>query len=258
MFDWYWVFLFYIFILHIKSIIFSLYVHRGYMHNSIEFTKVGNEIFKFLSWTTHDFIREEFKYIPRAIHMKHHANSDTARDPHSPYYYSLYTTIIKNVTAPSDNPAGPYYITPDELNKYRKDSGLVDTWIDINFYERFKRIGVLVWYPLIFFLYGPIGLINGIVIMPLLIFDNFATTVFNYLFHKIGYRVQGGNKGSDQSRNVFPIAIWLGGEELHSNHHSSPSRAKLSMRWFEFDMGWVYIRILSFFGLVRIKKQPNN
>ena len=256
MVEWYWIFLFYIFVIHVKSTVFSLYVHRGYIHNSIEFTRVGDEVFKFLTWAVHEFLKSELKYIPRALHMKHHARADTLHDPHSPQYYSLIALITKSKNAPTSNPAGPYYLTPDELNGYRNGSESVDTWIDINIYARFKTYSIIVWYPIIFFLYGPIGLILSFFIMPLLL--NYGTIIGNYIFHTKGYVMRGGNKGSDKSKNINPIGIVLCGEELHSNHHSSPSRAKLSMRWFEFDIGWAYIRILSFFGLIRIKKHPNN
>jgi hypothetical protein len=57
----------------------------------------------------------------------------------------------------------------------------------------------------------------------------------------------------DESRNITPVVIWLGGEELHNNHHADPHSARFSQKWFEFDVGWLYLRLLSLFGLAKIQ-----
>jgi len=252
MFEWYWVFLFYIFALHIKAFVITIYLHRGITHRSLEFSKPVDETFKFLIWMVHMYC-DNYKQVYRAIHIKHHVNADAEKDTHSPYHHTIKQMWdFDNV---SDDPNRCYYLAGGDLQKYGGDEVTPKNWLDKHLYHPYQKYGLFLWYIPIFFLYGYTGLLISLFIFPFIMSKGYAF-VGNYVYHKFGYITKGGNRGSDKSRNLLPIGIIFCGEELHSNHHSNGGRPKFSMRWFEFDMGWVYIRILSFLGLVRIKNYP--
>jgi len=248
MFEWYWVFLFYLFIIHLRTMVITIYVHRCITHESILLSPTAEHFFKFLAWITRLYFKN-YKQMYKAQHSKHHAHSDTELDPHSPQYYT-----IKQLLDIYHNEAGrPYYVSPADIEKYASHIVTEETWIDKNVYLPYQNQGLWIWYAIICILYGPIALLISLLLLPYLVTELYLL-VSNYGYHKLGYTVKEGNKNGNTAKNLLPIGILFAGEELHSNHHYNPSSPKFSRRWFEFDLGWCYIKVLEKMRLVYIKK----
>jgi stearoyl-CoA desaturase (delta-9 desaturase) len=176
-----------------------------------------------------------------AIHRKHHQRSDQEGDPHSPQIYGIWRVLFGG--------AFLYHSTS-------KDTAMIDSlskdcpndWIERNLYSAHSRSGILLMLVIDLLLFGPWGLVVwGIqmIWIPL-----WAAGVVNGIGHWWGYR---NTDTKDTSRNIIPWAVWIGGEELHNNHHSDGANAKFSQKWYEFDLGWMYICILRFFKLATVR-----
>ena len=227
--------------------VITIYVHRGISHEAVTMSAPAEHFFKFLSWITRLYFKN-YKQMYKAQHSKHHAYSDTELDPHSPHHYNL-----KQLLDIYHNEAGrPYYVSPQDIEQYAKHVVTDEDWIDKNVYLPYQSLGLWLWYPVIYVLYGPIALLISILILPYVVTELYLL-ISNYGYHKFGYTVKTLNKNENQSRNLFPWGILFAGEELHSNHHHNPGNPKFSRRWFEFDLGWVYIKILEKLRLVYIK-----
>jgi stearoyl-CoA desaturase (delta-9 desaturase) len=188
-------------------------------------------------WLTTAIVTQEWV----ACHRKHHAFADRDGDPHSPLLEGLRNIVLK----------GAFYYRravrqPGMLEKYGR--GTPNDWLERHVLARLHWLGVLVMLIADLYLFGL--MIGGLVWGAQMIWIPFwAAGVINGLGHAIGYR---NFALKDESRNIAPIAIWLGGEELHNNHHADPRSARFAARWFEFDVGWVYLRVLSVLGLAEI------
>jgi stearoyl-CoA desaturase (delta-9 desaturase) len=176
-----------------------------------------------------------------AIHRKHHSVTDKEGDPHSPHVYGIWHVLFKG--------AGLYHSASKNtkmISSFGRDTP--NDWIENNVYSRHSRIGIILMLAINIALLGWWGLlIWGIqmIWIPL-----WAAGVINGLGHWWGYR---NGETKDRSTNLIPWAIWIGGEELHNNHHADGANAKFSQRWYEFDLGWMYICILRFFGLAKLR-----
>jgi len=253
MFEWYWVFVFYLFIIHIRSVVVTIYFHRAIAHGSIEIARTLDEFFKFLTWTV-DMYSENYKKEYRAGHIKHHRYSDTFEDPHSPYWFTLRQIVFPNPTRQGDS----YFLTDEEIESYTKNIKIYVTWLDLHIYRLYQDKGIWLWHILNFILFGPIAALISLLTLKFVL-NNFLQFLNPYLMHKIGYKsTQGRVTPNDKSKNIFPIGVLLGGEELHSNHHNFMSDAKFSKKWWEFDVGWLYIKILKYFKLLTITKDRFN
>jgi stearoyl-CoA desaturase (delta-9 desaturase) len=178
-----------------------------------------------------------------AIHRKHHAKCETVDDPHSPQIHGIHKVLW----------AGVFLYVKESYNQEtmeRYGHGTPDDWLERNFYRRFSYAGVFV-------LLGLNGLIFGIVpgiliwLVQVAWIPFWAAGVINGIGHFFGYR---SYDVADASTNIVPWGILIGGEELHNNHHAFASSAKLSSKWYEFDIGWMYIRIMEMLGLATVKK----
>jgi stearoyl-CoA desaturase (delta-9 desaturase) len=179
-----------------------------------------------------------------AIHRKHHATSDKPGDPHSPVVYGIRKVLFDGAAlyrAEAKN--------PETIEKY--GHGTPDDWVERKIYTRFNSKGIILMLLIDLALFGPIGLTVWAVQMMWIPF--FAAGVINGLAHFWGYR---NYEVPDTSTNISPIGILIGGEELHNNHHTFGSSAKFSSKWWEFDIGWMYIRLMETVGLARVKKIP--
>jgi stearoyl-CoA desaturase (delta-9 desaturase) len=249
MFEWYWIFVFYLIAIHIKSVVMTIYLHRGISHGSVEISRPLDEVFKFLTWTF-GMYSDNYKKEYRAGHLKHHIYSDTVNDPHSPHQFSFKQIVFPNPKTPTD----PYFLSDEDVVKYSKNIKVHTTWFDVNVYRPYQKNGIWVWHFLNFILLGPIGGFISILTLKFAL-HNFLQFLNPYLMHKVGYRSKEGKIApNDKSRNISPIGILLGGEELHSNHHNFISDAKFSKKWYEFDIGWFYIKILTYLKLVTVTK----
>jgi stearoyl-CoA desaturase (delta-9 desaturase) len=136
---------------------------------------------------------------------------------------------------------------PDTLQRY--GHGTTDDWLERNVYSRFQVVGLTLMGLINIVLFG---LVPGLLILVTQVvwIPFWAAGVINGIGHYWGYRHW---PTPDASRNISPLGVLIGGEELHNNHHAHPTSAKLSSKWYEFDIGWFYIRTLEIFDLAKVK-----
>jgi len=222
---------------HITIACVTLYLHRSQAHRGVTFHPAVSHFMRFWLWLTTGMITKQWV----AIHRKHHRFTDQTEDPHSPVIYGIWTVLTKGAVL---------------YHQASKDSKMVDAygqgtptdWIENNLYTLHSRLGITLLLLINLLCFSWWGLlIWGIqmIWVPL-----WAAGVINGLGHWWGYR---NTDTKDTSRNLFPIAFWIGGEELHNNHHADPANPKLSMRKWEWDLGWTYIRLLEQVGLAKLK-----
>ena len=223
---------------HITIAAVTIYLHRHSAHRALDLHPVVSHFFRFWLWLTTGMVTKAWT----AIHRKHHAKCETVDDPHSPQIFGIRKVLLEG--------AELYRVeSANTATLERYGHGTPDDWIERNLYTRYNIYGIVVLFVLDFVLFGFIGLTVWAVQMmwiPLL-----AAGVINGIGHFWGYR---NFQPGDASRNIVPWGILIGGEELHNNHHAYASSARLSNRWYEFDIGWLYIRILQMLGLADVKK----
>jgi len=218
----------------------TLYLHRCQAHRALTLHPIVSHFFRFWLWLTTGMVTSEWV----AIHRKHHAATEQAGDPHSPVVYGIQKVLWDGVelyrTASKDE---------ELVEKY--SHGAPDDWLEQNVYKRHSGVGVVVLFFVDALLFGLPGI--SIWALQMLWIPLWAAGVINGIGHYWGYR---SFETEDASTNIIPWAFWIGGEELHNNHHTFASSAKFSVKWWEFDIGWFYIRCLSFLGLAKVKKLP--
>ncbi len=223
---------------HITIAGVTIYLHRHQAHRALELHASVSHFFRFWLWLTTGMVTKEWA----AIHRKHHAKCEGSEDPHSPVRFGLRKVLLEGAElyrAEAEN--------RETIDKY--GHGTPDDWVERNVYSRYPFAGILFMLAINVALFGVIGLtVFGIQMLWIPIF---AAGVINGLGHARGYR---NFDCPDASTNIVPWGILIGGEELHNNHHAFPTSARLSNKWYEFDIGWLYIRILSILGLARVKK----
>lgn len=218
----------------------TIYLHRCQAHRALTLHPIVSHFFRFWLWLTTGMVTSEWV----AIHRKHHAATETEGDPHSPVVKGIKKVLWQGVDlyrAASKDKA--------MIEKY--SHGTPNDWLERNLYKRFSALGVVFLLLIDVVLSG----IPGISIwgLQMLWIPFWAAGVINGIGHYWGYR---NFETEDASTNIIPWAFWIGGEELHNNHHTFASSAKFSINWWEFDIGWFYIRCLSFLGLASVKKLP--
>lgn len=223
---------------HITIVAVTVYLHRCQAHRALEVHPALAHFFRAWLWLTTGMSTRAWA----AIHRKHHAKCETPDDPHSPQTRGLKTVFWRGAElyrAESKN--------KETLAKY--SHGTPADFLEFKVYERFPWQGVGFTLVLSFILFGFPGV--SIWAIQMLWIPVLAAGVINGIGHYWGYR---NFDCPDASRNISPIGILIGGEELHNNHHTHATSAKLSNKWYEFDIGWMYIRIFSFLGLAKVKK----
>lgn len=223
---------------HVTIASVTIFLHRAQAHRGLDLHPIPSHFFRFWLWLTTGMVTKEWV----SIHRKHHAKCETAEDPHSPMIYG-----IKKVLAEGAELYRAESKNAETMEKY--GHGTPDDWMERNVYSRFSWQGAGLMLVTNVLLFGPIGATIWAVQMAWIPFH--AAGIINGIGHFWGYRHYTVN---DTSTNITPIAFWIGGEELHNNHHAFPTSARFSMRWYEFDLGWLYINILKFLGLATIKK----
>jgi len=217
----------------------TIYLHRCQAHRALELHPIASHFFRLWMWLTTGQVTKEWA----AIHRKHHAKCETAEDPHSPQVYGINRVLF----------GGVFLYVKESHNKEtmeRYGHGTPDDWIERNLYTPYSFVGVIVMLALDLAMFGVVpGVLVWAVQMAWIPF--WAAGVINGVGHYFGYR---NYDVVDASTNIVPWGILIGGEELHNNHHAYASSAKLSSKWYEFDIGWLYIRILSALGLATVKK----
>lgn len=223
---------------HITIAGVTIYLHRCQAHRALDLHAIPSHFFRFWLWLTTGMVTKEWA----AIHRKHHAKCETEEDPHSPV-----TRGVKKVLLEGAELYRAEAKNAETMDKY--GHGTPNDWIEHNLYSKYQWQGVGLMLIINLLLFGVVGLTVWAVQMlwiPVL-----AAGVVNGLGHFWGYR---NYDCADASTNIFPWGILIGGEELHNNHHTFGTSAKLSNKWYEFDIGWLYIRILETMGLAKVKK----
>ncbi len=216
----------------------TIYLHRCQAHRGLDLHPVISHFFRFWLWLTTGMVTKEWV----AIHRKHHAKVETEDDPHSPMTRGIDTVMWKGAELYRTEAKNA-----ETLAKY--GLGTPDDWIERNLYTRFSWQGVGLMLAVNLVLFGPLGATIWAVQMMWIPF--WAAGVINGIGHYWGYR---NFASADTSTNIVPWGLVIGGEELHNNHHAYGSSAKFSSRWWEFDLGWAYIRLLSMLRLATVRK----
>ena len=222
---------------HITIAAVTIYLHRHSAHRALDLHPAVAQFFRFWLWLTTGMSTKAWT----AIHRKHHAKCETEEDPHSPQVLTLKKVLLEGSELYRKEAA-----SQETLDKY--GHGTPDDWMERKVYSRDKAgVGIMLVADIL--LFGPIGLTVWAVQM--LWIPITAAGIINGVGHYFGYR---NFQAEDASTNIVPWGILIGGEELHNNHHAYASSARLSNKWYEFDIGWLYIRVLSMLGLAQVKK----
>lgn len=226
-----------LFVTHITIACVTLYLHRSQAHRAVKFHPVVEHFMRAWLWLTTGMVTRQWV----AVHRKHHRFCELEGDPHSPVQFGIWRVLFKGAllynTASKDH---------SMVNTY--SVGAPDDWIERKLYTPHSKLGIGILLALNVVVFGLIGIIIWAVQMLWIPF--WAAGVINGIGHWWGYR---NGETRDQSRNIIPIGIIIGGEELHNNHHLDAASPKLSRRWFEFDIGWLYIQILQSLKLAKLK-----
>jgi stearoyl-CoA desaturase (delta-9 desaturase) len=223
---------------HITIITVTLFLHRHQAHRALDLHPALSHFFRLWLWLTTGMVTKEWV----AVHRKHHAKCETRDDPHSPQILGINRVLRRGV-----------FLYVKEARKAqtieRYGYGTPDDWPERNVYSRFQIVGLTLMGAADILLFG---LVPGILILVTQIvwIPFWAAGVINGIGHYWGYRHW---STPDASTNIVPLGLLIGGEELHNNHHAYPTSAKLSMKWYEFDCGWLYIRLLAAAGLVSVR-----
>jgi stearoyl-CoA desaturase (delta-9 desaturase) len=237
---WWQIVLFALITTHITIAAVTIFLHRAQAHRALELHPIASHFFRFWLWFTTGMVTKEWV----AIHRKHHAKCETADDPHSPVTRGIDTVLLRGAELYRSESRNS-----ETLSKY--GHGTPDDWVERNVYSRFVWQGVGLLLILDVLLFGAIG--ATVWAVQMLWIPIWAAGVINGLGHWWGYR---NFSARDSSHNISPWGLLIGGEELHNNHHTYPTSAKLSVKWWEFDIGWAYIRALSWVGLAKPRKLP--
>ena len=222
---------------HLTIVSVTLYLHRSQSHRGVEFHPVLAHAMRFWLWLTTGMNTKQWV----AIHRKHHQVTDVEGDPHSPHVFGIKTVMTTG-----------WYL----YNKASKDADFVmqygkgtpKDWIERKLYTPYTRLGIVLMLAIDLLLFGWWGFLVWGVQMIWIPF--WAAGMINGLAHWWGYR---NGETKDHSRNISPIGIIVGGEELHNNHHLAPASPKFSLKPWEVDIGWMYIKGLEFLGLAKLK-----
>ena len=223
---------------HVTIIGVTVYLHRCQAHRALDLHPCVSHFFRFWLWLTTGMLTAQWV----AVHRKHHARSETPEDPHSPRTRALATVLLRGAELYREE-------VRNEETLRRYGSGTPDDWLERHVYARYPNLGVGLLVVIDVGLFGLPGVAAWAIQMIWIPF--WAGGVINGCGHFSGYR---NFATPDASTNLFPLGILIGGEELHNNHHAYVTSARLSNRWFEFDIGWLYIRLLAALRLATVRR----
>ena len=216
----------------------TLYLHRDQAHRAIDLHPVLRHFFRFWIWCTSGMLTREWV----AVHRKHHAYCETADDPHSPQVHGLKKVLLEGAELYKVEA-----VNPETLEKFGR--GTPDDWLERNVYSRFAGLGIALMFLADVLLLGAAGI--TIIAVQMAAMPVFAAGIINGVGHYSGYR---NFECDDAATNIVPWGILIGGEELHNNHHAFPTSARFSVRKWEFDIGWLYIRLFEALGLAKVNR----
>lgn len=224
---------------HITCVAVTVYLHRHQAHQSLELHPIVSHFFRFWLWLTTGMVTKEWT----AVHRKHHAVVETEEDPHSPKIHGIWKVVFGGVGLYQKEAS-----KPETLRTFGR--GTPDDWLENKIYTPHHVWGVVIMAITDLILFGiiPGAIIWGI---QMIWIPFWAAGIVNGVGHHVGYR---NFATKDSSTNISPWGIIIAGEELHNNHHAYASSARLSNKWYEFDIGWMWIRIMEIFGLAKVKR----
>jgi stearoyl-CoA desaturase (Delta-9 desaturase) len=238
--SWWQILLITLLLTHITIASVTIFLHRCQAHRALELHAIPSHFFRFWLWLTTGMVTKEWA----AIHRKHHAKCETVDDPHSPQILGIGTVLSR----------GAELYRAEAKNKETIEKfghGTPDDWMEKNLYSKYQWQGVALMLIIDVILFGALG--ATVWAVQMLWIPITAAGIINGMGHYWGYR---NYDCEDASTNLMPWGILIGGEELHNNHHTYATSAKLSNKWYELDIGWVYIRALEMAGLAKVKKLP--
>ena len=238
--SWWQIVLYTLVTTHITIAGVTIFLHRTQTHKAMELGPIPSHFFRFWLWLSTGMVTKEWV----AIHRKHHAKCETVDDPHSPQVKGIDEVLWRGAELYRKESKNM-----DTMERY--GTGTPDDWIERNLYTRYSWQGVGVMLILNVALFGMAGL--AVWAVQMLWIPITAAGIINGIGHYWGYR---NFEAVDASRNISPWGLLIGGEELHNNHHTYPTSAKFSVKKYEFDLGWVYIQMLSAIGWAKVKKVP--
>jgi len=224
---------------HVTIASVTIFLHRHQAHRALDLHPIASHFFRFWLWLTTGMVTREWV----AVHRKHHAKCETEADPHSPQIWGIWRVLFGGVGLYRKASADA-----ETLDVYGR--GTPDDWVERNLYSRFTLLGLGLMGAIDVALFG---VVPGLAIWAaqLLWIPFWAAGVINGVGHYLGYS---NFETQDASRNIVPLGILIGGEEFHNNHHAYCYSAKLGNKWWELDIGWVYIKLLESFGLATVKR----
>jgi stearoyl-CoA desaturase (delta-9 desaturase) len=237
---WWQIVLFTLAVTHVTIAAVTIFLHRAQAHRALELGPAPSHFFRFWLWMTTGMVTKEWV----AIHRKHHAKCETEEDPHSPQTRGIRTVLLQGSELYRAEAK-----VEETLSKYGHNTP--DDWLERNLYTRFSWQGVGLMLIINLFLFGAIG--AAVWAVQMLWIPITAAGIINGIGHWWGYR---NFEAPDASTNISPWGVIIGGEELHNNHHTYPTSAKLSVKPYEFDIGWLYIRVLETLGWAKVRKTP--
>ena len=223
---------------HITIASVTIFLHRHQAHRALELHPVPSHFFRFWLWLTTGQVTKEWA----SIHRKHHAKCEQQGDPHSPVVFGINKVLWQGYELYRAEA-----VNQETMRRY--GHGTPDDWLERHVYARFSTLGIALMLVMDVALFGAIGITVWAVQMVWIPFT--AAGIINGLGHYWGYR---NFEATDASTNVSPWGILIGGEELHNNHHTYPTSAKLSVKPYEFDIGWLYIRCMEMVGWAKVRK----
>ncbi|KKO72327.1 fatty acid desaturase [Kerstersia gyiorum] len=223
---------------HITIVCVTVFLHRSQTHRGLDLHPAIAHFFRFWLWMTTGMVTKEWV----AIHRKHHARCEREGDPHSPMLFGIWKVLFRGAELYRQE-------SENQETMAKFGHGTPNDWLERNVYAKHSALGILIMLGIDLLLFGVVGLSVWAVQMAWIPF--WAAGVVNGIGHYWGYR---NFASPDTSTNVFPWGIIIGGEELHNNHHAHASSAKFSSQWYEFDIGWVYIRMMQAVGLAKVRK----
>lgn len=223
---------------HITILCVTIFLHRTQAHRGLILSPLLSHFMRFWLWLTTGMVTKEWV----AVHRKHHRYTEENGDPHSPHVYGIWRVLFR----------GAFLYDDASKNKEMVETygvGTPDDWIERNLYTKYSNFGIIILLVLLTSLFGFYGILMWLIQMIWIPF--WAAGVINGIGHWFGYR---NTNTKDKSTNIFPVGLIIGGEELHNNHHNNPSNPKLSEKWFEFDIGWFWIKIFNYLELLQIRE----
>jgi stearoyl-CoA desaturase (delta-9 desaturase) len=223
---------------HITIASVTIFLHRHQAHRALTLHPAVSHFFRFWLWLTTGMVTKEWV----AVHRKHHAKCETEEDPHSPQVWGIWRVLFAGTWLYRDA-AG----NAELVETYGR--GAPNDWLERNIYSRHRFLGIFIMGAIDVLLFGLPGI--AIFVAQMLWIPFWAAGVINGVGHYLGYR---NFETEDASRNIVPLGVLIGGEEFHNNHHAYSYSAKLGNKWWELDIGWVYIRALEMLGLASVKR----